>query len=157
MAEPMFTTMTKGKGDARDRRDVADEVEIELVVERRIACVRRRGQQQCIAVGWRTNDRFGTDIGAPARTVLNDEWLAQALRQPLAHQARQDIRRAAGSRRDDDPDWPRWIALRPSDTRHGRQRGSARDEMEKISTGKFHSEPPFTSFDHLVGAGEQRR
>src|SRR6516165_2242887 len=28
--------------------------------------------------------------------------------------------------------------------------------MEKISAGKFHSEPPcpFTSFDHLVGAGE---
>ena len=24
-------------------------------------------------------------------------------------------------------------------------------------TGKFHFEPPFTSFDHLVGAGEQRR
>src|SRR5215510_6304302 len=31
--------------------------------------------------------------------------------------------------------------------------------MQKISTGKFHFEPPsrFTSFDHLVGAGEKRR
>jgi hypothetical protein len=31
--------------------------------------------------------------------------------------------------------------------------------MQKISAGKFHFEPPspFTSFDHLVGAGEQRR
>src|SRR5215472_2554852 len=31
--------------------------------------------------------------------------------------------------------------------------------MQKISAGKFHSEPPspFTSFDHLVGAREQRR
>src|SRR5262245_42079268 len=28
--------------------------------------------------------------------------------------------------------------------------------MEKISAGKFHFELPFTSFDHLVGAGEQR-
>src|SRR6516225_10028456 len=28
--------------------------------------------------------------------------------------------------------------------------------MQKISAGKFHSEPPFTSLDHLVGAGEQR-
>src|SRR5262245_66226086 len=29
--------------------------------------------------------------------------------------------------------------------------------MQKISAGKFHFEPPspFTSFDHLVGAGEQ--
>jgi hypothetical protein len=31
--------------------------------------------------------------------------------------------------------------------------------MQKISAGKFHFEPPsqFTSFDHLVGAGEQRK
>jgi hypothetical protein len=31
--------------------------------------------------------------------------------------------------------------------------------MQKISTGKFYFEPPssFTSLDHLVGAGEQRR
>src|SRR6516162_3508940 len=29
--------------------------------------------------------------------------------------------------------------------------------MEKSPAGKFQLEPPFTSFDHLVGAGEQRR
>src|SRR5262245_38637160 len=29
--------------------------------------------------------------------------------------------------------------------------------MKKISAGKFHFEPPFTSFDHLVGASENRR
>jgi hypothetical protein len=29
--------------------------------------------------------------------------------------------------------------------------------MQKLSAlGKLHVEPPFTSFDHLVGAGEQR-
>src|SRR6516225_9885149 len=28
--------------------------------------------------------------------------------------------------------------------------------MEKLSAAKFHSEPPFTSFDHLVGAAEER-
>src|SRR5262249_12978457 len=39
--------------------------------------------------------------------------------------------------------------------RDGRQRGSARRQLEKISTGKFHFEPPFTSFDHLVGKREQ--
>src|SRR5215472_4546254 len=27
--------------------------------------------------------------------------------------------------------------------------------MQKISAGKFHFEPPFTSFDHLVGKREQ--
>jgi hypothetical protein len=30
--------------------------------------------------------------------------------------------------------------------------------MQKLpSVGKFHFEPPFTSLNHLVGAGEQRR
>jgi hypothetical protein len=41
--------------------------------------------------------------------------------------------------------------LRLRDTRDGRQRGSACGQMQKISAGKFHFEPPFTSFDHLVG------
>ena len=42
----------------------------------------------------------------------------------------------------------------------GRERGSARGQMQKLSAGKFHrghslSRQPL--FDHLVGAGEQRR
>src|SRR5262249_52738121 len=48
--------------------------------------------------------------------------------------------RAAGGRRDDDPDWPRRIGFRPCDPRH-RERGSARCEMQKISAGKFHCSP----------------
>src|SRR5262249_60570639 len=28
--------------------------------------------------------------------------------------------------------------------------------MQEFAAGKFHVEPPFTSFDHLVGAREQR-
>jgi hypothetical protein len=36
--------------------------------------------------------------------------------------------------------------LRARDSRHDRQRGSARRQMQKISAGKFHFEPPFTSF-----------
>jgi hypothetical protein len=35
-----------------------------------------------------------------------------------------------------------------------RQRGSARGQMQKLSAGKFHFEPPFTSFNDLVGARE---
>ena len=39
-----------------------------------------------------------------------------------------------------------------------RQRGSARGQMQKLPTvGKFHVGTSLTSFDHLVGAGEQRR
>src|SRR5215469_2332264 len=52
---------------------------------------------------------------------------------------------------------PRRIGLRPGDARHCWQRSGASGQTQKISAGKFHFEPPFTSFDHLVGAGEQHR
>src|SRR5262249_8896289 len=44
---------------------------------------------------------------------------------------------------------PRRIGLRYRDARHGRQRSSARCQMQERTAGKFHFEPPFTSFDHL--------
>jgi len=77
--------------DASDRRDIADKIVIELVVERRVDRVRRADQEQRIAVGGRTHDRLGADIGAGARAVLDDELLTEPLRQPLAHQARGDV------------------------------------------------------------------
>jgi hypothetical protein len=45
--------------------------------------------------------------------------------------------------------------LRPRNPRRHRQHGGAGGQMQKISAGKFHCEPPsrFTSLDHLVGAG----
>jgi hypothetical protein len=51
------------------------------------------------------------------------------------------------------------MILRPGETRHGRQRGSARCQMQECAAGKFHFEPPSraSSLDHLVGAGEQGR
>ena len=75
----------------RDRRDVADEIEIEIVVERRVDRDRSGDQEERIAVRGRAHDRLGADIAAGARPVLDDEWLAEPLRQPLAHQARDDV------------------------------------------------------------------
>src|SRR5262245_27789313 len=66
--------------DAGDWRDVAEKNEIELVVERRVDRGRWRSQRERIAVGRRTHDRFGTNIGARARPVLDYEWLAEPLR-----------------------------------------------------------------------------
>ena len=89
--------MTNGSAnDARDRRDIADEIEIELFIERRIDSVRRTNQEERIAIGGRAHDHFGCDVGASARPVLNDEWLAQPIRQPLPHQTRDDVGLAAG-------------------------------------------------------------
>ena len=95
-----FTSMMYGHADdARDRRDVADEIEIEFLVERRVDCVRRADQEQCIAVRGRAHDRLGGDIAASTRPVLDDERLAEPLRQPLTDQARDDVGRAARRQR----------------------------------------------------------
>ena len=85
--------------DGRDRRDVADEIEIELVVEQRAGYGRCADQQERIAIRGRFHDRLGADIAAGTRPVLDDEWLAKPLRQPLTHQARDDVVRAAGGKR----------------------------------------------------------
>jgi hypothetical protein len=53
------------------RRDVADEIEIELVVERRVDCIWWTDQEERVAI-W-GSDRLGADIAAGARTVLNNE------------------------------------------------------------------------------------
>jgi len=67
-------------GDAGHRRDIADEVEGELVIERRIDGGVRTDHQERVAVRWRTHDRLGRDIGTGAGPVLDDEGLAEALR-----------------------------------------------------------------------------
>ena len=124
--------------EARDRRDVVDEVEAKLLVERRVDEICRRDQEQRVAVGRRVHDHLGRDVGAGARAVLDDELLAEPFRQPLPRQPRDDVGRAAGGKANDDAHRPRRIGLRPSEARHGRKRGSARGQMQKISAGKFH-------------------
>ena len=93
----MFTTMTKGKGDARDRHDVADEIEIELVVERRVEHVGQGGHEQRVAVRRSMHDGFGRDVAACPGPVVDDERLAESIRQLLTQQPRDDGVRAAGS------------------------------------------------------------
>ena len=61
--------------DAGDRRDVADEIEIELVVERRVDRVRRTDQQQRIAVGGaRTTASVPILLPAPGRFSMMNCW-----------------------------------------------------------------------------------
>jgi hypothetical protein len=60
----------------------------------------------------------------------------------LSDQARRDVGCAGRGEWHDQTHRPRRIGLRPSEARQRRQRGSARSEMQKISAGKFQSEPP---------------
>src|SRR5262249_137800 len=107
---------------------------------------------ECVAVGRRPDRSLGSDVAGSAGAILDDDLLAKPLRQPLTQQAADHVLRAAGGKADEQTHRPRRISLRRSDTRDRRERGSAPGQMEKISAGKFHFEPPFTSFDHLVGA-----
>src|SRR6516162_7772302 len=128
---------------AGNRGRVADEIVGELVVKHVGDTVSGDYQKERIAVGGRPRDCLGGDLPLGARSVLDDEWLAETRRQPLTNQAREDVGRATGRKAYQDVYRPRRIGLRPSHLRHRRQRGSTRGQMQKISAGKFHFEPPF--------------
>ena len=117
--------------DARDRCNVSDEIEIELVVQRRVDRIRRGNPKKRITIRLGAHDCLGSDIRACTWPVLNNELLAEALRQPLSYQACHDVGGTTGGESDDDAHWARRIGLRPSEARDGRQRGSARDQMQK--------------------------
>ena len=121
-----------------DRRDVADEIETEIGEQRRIDRVRGHDLQQRVAIGRRLGDRVGRDVAAGTRLVLDDELLAQPLRQPLAHQARHDVGRPAGGKADDDARRLGRVGLRPRELRQGRHSGRARGQMHERAAGKFH-------------------
>src|ERR1700730_3829186 len=61
--------------NAPDGRDVADEIKIQLVIERRIYCVRRPNQEESIAIWRGTYGRLGGAIAPRAWPVLDDELL----------------------------------------------------------------------------------
>src|SRR5262245_23893770 len=80
--------------NARDRCDVAEKHEAELVVERGVDRVRRDDQQERMPVRGRAHDCFGGYISAGPRTVLDHERLTETLRQPLSQQASGNVRPA---------------------------------------------------------------
>jgi hypothetical protein len=99
--------------NAGDRSNIASKIEIELIVQRRVDRVVTPGYEQCIAVRRCAHDRLGADIAAGSRSVLDHEWLAEALRQPLSDQARDGVGRTASGEWRDQMHRPRWIGLRP--------------------------------------------
>jgi hypothetical protein len=123
--------------DAGNGGDVADEIEIELLVKR---CVDRVGgahDEQRIAVRRCADRGFDRNIASCAASVLDDALLPEPLREPLPHHARGDVGRAARGEADDQADRPRRIGLCTRSARSG-ERGGARGEMQKLATGKSH-------------------
>jgi hypothetical protein len=62
--------------NTRDRRDVAHEIEAEVIVQGGVDCVIQSDKEQRIAVWRRTHDDLGGDIGRSARPVFGNEGLA---------------------------------------------------------------------------------
>src|SRR6516162_8687242 len=123
---------------AGDRHDVTDEIEIQLVVERRVKGVRHTHGEQRMAVRSCAHDGLGGNVATSTRPVLDHELLAEALRQPLADWARIDIDSTAGRKADDYSHRPRWISLRRCDPREGWKCGSASGQRQKLPAVKLH-------------------
>src|SRR5215475_14920967 len=88
--------------EARDRRDVTYEIEVESLIERGVNGVRGKGQKERIAIRSRSHDGLGGDVGARTRAVLDDKLLPKSLREPLADQACNNVHPAtSGSAADD--------------------------------------------------------
>src|SRR5262249_8361398 len=66
---------------------------------------------------------------APGRFSIMNCWPSRSCR---------DVSGSASRKADDNADRSRRIGLRPRDARDGRQRGSARCQMQKLAAGKFH-------------------
>src|SRR5438105_10338514 len=71
--------------DARGRCGVPDKIVVEFFKQRCVDRGSSTDHEKCVAVCWGPNDRLNTDIAAAARTALNEELLAEALRQPLTY------------------------------------------------------------------------
>src|SRR5262245_40785082 len=124
-------------GEACDWRYVINEIEVELLIERRIDGIRGRRQQKSIAIGGRTHDRFSGDIAARTGSVVDNEWLPEPFGQPLPYDAHDDIAPRTSRKSDDHAHRPGGIGLRASNARDCRQRGSAGGQMQKSTAGKF--------------------
>src|SRR5262245_56518075 len=130
-------------GDAGDSSNIADEIETKLIVEGRVDRVAVEDQKERIAVQLRPHDHLGANIAARTRSIVDYELLAEPLRELLSDQTSHGVGRTARRVADDDTHGPRRVGLRPSDARHSRERGSARGQVEKLSSvGKFHLNPP---------------
>src|SRR5438552_15967048 len=116
---------------AHDRRDIADEIIVELIIERRVDRVSHIDHEKRVSVSGRTHDGLRADIVASARPVINDKWLAEPLREPLTEQAGKNVERAAASGGENDSHRWRRIGLRPCYARKRWERGCARGRTPK--------------------------
>jgi hypothetical protein len=124
--------------DARDGCNVRHEIETEPIVERRVGRIRSGGQKERIAIGGSLGDCLGSNVSRGAPSVLDHKWLVEPLGEPLANQTCGNVGAPTGCIADDQSHRPRRIRLRPSEAPDGRERESARGQMQKMTAGELH-------------------
>src|SRR5262249_39435631 len=83
------------------------------------------------------DDHLGRKIAARPRAIFDDKLAAELFRQPLPHQARANVVRAARGVADNDVHRPCRVIECRCGGRQGRQRGSACYQMQKTATGEL--------------------
>src|SRR5215472_6990864 len=102
---------------ACDRRDIAQDIEIELIVERDVPTISRSKLQEGVATRGRSHDCLGSNIAAHTRPVFDDELLTKVLRQPLTEKTCKQVRHTPRRKSNDQADRPCRIDLRPNEAR----------------------------------------
>jgi hypothetical protein len=115
-----------------DRREVLDRIERQLGEQHGVVHVRRhRRDHEGVAVGRGLGDDVGALDGVRARDRVDEDLLAEPLRQLLGEDAVEDVDRAAGFERRDEADRlrrPGCDALRRCEGRQQRCRCSDREK-----------------------------
>src|SRR5262245_18643835 len=137
----------QGSADHANHRNVADEIEIELVIQCRVDCGSSVKPEKRIAISWRTYHCFGGNIAGRACPVLDYDWLSELLCERLSHQADKDVGASTGWIAYHPAYGSRWIDLRPSSAGSSRQRGSARGQLQEVAAWKLHGFLPGMNSD----------
>src|SRR5262249_36191239 len=96
---------------------------------------------ETLAVGRRVRYSANDNRSPGAGHILDQDRLAERDAHAIAHHARHGVRRTAGRKRNVERDRTCRIALCSGGVWYRRERGSARDQIQKLSTQKFHRSP----------------
>src|SRR6516225_4924315 len=138
---------------ARNRIQVLNRIIKRPALEQRLVDVREgAAEQNGVAVRAGASDRGGTQGTAAAADVFDDHRAEQ--RFDLLHPwPGEGVERATRRKWNHESDRPRRVVLCPSEVRDGRERGSARGEMQKSTARQGHGVPPQAPApDRFVGA-----
>src|SRR5882724_1683125 len=102
----------------------------------------RPAEQDRVAVRLGACDGGSAYRAAAATHVFNHHRTEQGLHL-IRPRATDSVERTTRGKRNHEPDGPCRIGLRPCNEGYGRQRGSARGQMQEFAAGKFHGGPQF--------------